>query len=68
MWGTDYPFVLPGGFPLPEGITVTPAALSYADAAKVPAQWALPAELDVEATRAALMGGTAAKLFKFDTC
>lgn len=68
MWGTDYPFVLPGGFPLPEGVTATPAALSYADAAKVPAQWALPAELDVEATRAALMGGTAAKLFKFDMC
>ena len=60
MWGSDYPFVLPGGFPLPEGVTSTPAALSYADAAKVTSQW----ELD-EAALSALMGGNAARLFGF---
>ena len=37
------PLLLPGGFPLPEGVAKTPASMSYADAAKVPAQWALPA-------------------------
>lgn len=63
MWGSDYPFVLPGGFPLPEGVSETPARMSYADAAKVPAQWAL-CEGD-QAAIAALMGGTAAKLFRF---
>ena len=64
MWGSDFPFVLPGGFPLPEGVTSTPAALTYADAAQVTAQWQLDG-LDEEA-RAALMGGTAAKLFQFE--
>ena len=66
MWGTDYPFVLPGGFPLPEGVTSTPAALSYAEAAQVPLKWTA-AELD-DAARASLMGGTAAKVFGFDSC
>jgi predicted TIM-barrel fold metal-dependent hydrolase len=64
MWGSDFPFVLPGGFPLPEGVTSTPAALTYADAAQVTTQWQLEG-LDEEA-RAALMGGTAAKLFQFE--
>lgn len=64
MWGSDYPFVLPGGFPLPEGITSTPAAMTYAQAARVPDAWALEG-LDA-AARDALMGGTAAKLFRFD--
>ena len=63
MWGSDYPFVLPGGFPLPEGVTQTAASQSYADAASVPSQWCVET-LD-EAALAALMGGTAAKLFKF---
>ena len=66
MWGTDYPFVLPGGFPLPEGVDSTPAALTYEAAAAVPLKWSLP-ELD-DAARSALMGGTAAKLFRFDSC
>ncbi|EOD28329.1 hypothetical protein EMIHUDRAFT_64168 [Emiliania huxleyi CCMP1516] len=64
MWGSDYPFVLPGGFPLPEGVSSTPAALTYAQAAAVPAQWSSVPGLD-DAARAALMGGTAAKLFGF---
>ena len=64
MWGSDFPFVLPGGFPLPEGVHETPARMSYADAAKVPSRWGLP-ELD-EAAMRALMGGTAARLFGFE--
>ena len=67
MWGSDYPFVLPGGFPLPEGVSSTPAALTYAQAAAVPAQWSSVPGLD-DAARAALMGGTAAKLFGFEAC
>jgi hypothetical protein len=63
MWGSDYPFVLPGGFPLPEGITETAAAMDYTHAAKVPDQWTAP-ELDARA-RDALMGGTCAELFGF---
>ena len=64
MWGSDFPFVLPGGFPLPEGVTSTAAALTYDGAAQVPAQWQLDG-LDDDA-RVALMGGTAAKLFRFE--
>jgi len=64
MWGSDFPFVTTGGFPLPEGITETPAAMSYTQAAAVPAAWAVP-ELD-DTARDALMGGTAARLFRFD--
>ena len=67
MWGSDFPFCLPGGFPLPEGVESTPAALSYADAAKAPDMWTSVRGLDEEA-RAALMGGTAAKLFGFEVC
>ena len=63
MWGSDYPFVLPGGFPLPEGITETAAAMDYTQAAKVPDRWTAP-ELDARA-RDALMGGTCAELFGF---
>jgi predicted TIM-barrel fold metal-dependent hydrolase len=66
MWGSDYPFVLPGGFPLPEGVVETPAAQSYAQAAQVLRQWSIP-ELDEEAL-GAIMGGTASSLFRFDTC
>ena len=63
MWGSDYPFVLPGGFPLPDGVASTPAALPYDEAVRVIDEWALPG-LDVSA-RKALMGGTAANLFGF---
>ena len=63
MWGSDFPFVLPGGFPLPDGVTSTPAALSYDKAVRVIDEWALPG-LDASA-REALMGGTATKLFGF---
>ena len=67
LWGSDFPFVLPGGFPLPDGVTQTPARMSYAQAAKVPAAWSLPEEAswDAEAL-GALMGGNAAKLFGFE--
>jgi len=64
MWGSDYPFVLPGGFPLPDGVTQTAAAMEYAQAVQVPSQWSSTAELD-GAAREALMGGTCAKLFGF---
>ena len=63
MWGSDFPFALPGGFPLPDGVEATPAALSYAEAVAVPGQWSVEG-LDA-AAREALMGGTAAKLFRF---
>ena len=63
MWGSDYPFALPGGFPLPEGVAKTPASMSYADAVAVPSQWEVPA-LD-DASLADLMGGNAARLFGF---
>lgn len=64
MWGSDFPFVLPGGFPLGEGVTSTAAAMTYGDATAMPSQWAIP-QLD-DAALDALMGGTAAKLFNFD--
>jgi len=67
MWGSDFPFCLPGGFPLPEGVTSTPAALSYSQAAGVVPGWKNVEGLDEKAL-AALMGGTAAKLFGFDVC
>lgn len=67
MWGSDFPFCLPGGFPLPEGVSTTAAALSYEDAAKVVSQWQEVDGLD-ENGRSALMGGTAAKLFGFEAC
>ena len=67
MWGSDFPFCLPGGFPLPEGVESTSAALTYDDSAKVISQWTQVEGLDDEA-RAALMGGTAAKLFGFEAC
>jgi predicted TIM-barrel fold metal-dependent hydrolase len=63
LWGSDFPFCLPGGFPLPEGETSTPARMSYAAAAEVPRRWAL----DDDALQA-LMGGTAAKLFALESC
>lgn len=63
MWGSDYPFVLPGGFPLPEGVSSTPAKMTYEDAVAVPAAWGL-AGLD-DAELAALMGGNAARVFGF---
>ena len=63
MWGSDFPFVLPGGFPLPEGTPNTPAAMAYAESALVPTKWP---ELDA-ADLDALMGGTAAELFGFET-
>jgi len=66
MWGSDYPFVMPGGFPLPEGVDSTPAAMEYAAAVQVPEKWTAP-ELDAEA-REALMGGTCAALFGFEAC
>ena len=64
MWGSDFPFVLPGGFPLPDGVDATPAAMTYSEAARVLDSWSLP-ELD-DAARDALMGGNAARLFGFD--
>ena len=63
MWGSDYPFSLPGGFPLPEGVSSTPAKMSYAEAAAVPKAWGLEG-LD-EAGLEALMGGNAARVFGF---
>lgn len=63
MWGSDFPFVLPGGFPLKEGVASTAAALPYDEAVKVVDAWSLPG-LDGPA-REALMGGTAAKVFGF---
>jgi len=42
----------------------TPDALTYAQAAAMPAQWSSVPGLD-DAARAALMSGTAAKLFGF---
>ena len=63
MWGSDFPFVLPGGFPLPEGVSSTAAAMSYAEAVQVLSQWSMR-ELD-DAALDALMGGTAARLFGF---
>ena len=41
--------------------------VTYAQAAAVPAQWSSVPGLD-DAARAALMGGTAAKLFGFEAC
>ena len=64
LWGSDFPFAIPGGFPLPDGVSSTPAAMSYADAVAVPARW----ELLDEEELAALVGGNAARLFGFDTC
>jgi len=64
MWGSDFPFVTTGGFPLPEGVIETPAAMTYTQAAAVPTAWNVP-ELD-DTARDALMGGTAARLFRFD--
>ena len=67
LWGSDFPFVLPGGFPLPDGVTQTPAKMSYAKAAKVPAEWSLPEDASWDADAlGALMGGNAAKLFGFE--
>lgn len=63
MWGSDYPFVLPGGFPLPAGVTQTPAKMGYPDAVAVLRQWG-GAAFDDKAL-GALMGGTAARAFKF---
>jgi len=63
MWGSDFPFVLPGGFPLKEGVASTAAALPYDKAVNVVDAWSLPG-LDGPA-REALMGGTAAKVFGF---
>ena len=65
MWGSDFPFVTTGGFPLPEGILETPAAMTYTQASAVPSAWKVP-ELD-DAALDALMGGTAARLFRFDS-
>ena len=48
-------------------LEATPAALSYEEAARVPSQWLGVEGLD-DAARAALMGGTAAKLFGFEAC
>lgn len=62
MWGSDFPFVLPGGFPLPEGATQTPAAMTYTEATQVLANWA---DLD-DLARSAMMGETAARVFRFE--
>ena len=54
------PCVVRSGAPRIEGVTSTPAKMSYADAAAVPSA----GNLD-EAALAALMGGNAARLFGF---
>jgi len=64
MWGSYFPFSLEGGFPLPEGVSSTPAAMTYPQTVQLLAQWSLP-ELDGPALDA-LLHGTASKLWGFD--
>ena len=63
VWGADYPFVLDGAFPLPEVATTSAYAMTYREAAWLPAQWSAKG-FDAEAYDA-MMGGNAVRMFGF---